>query len=105
MLNWIYLRGPYHVMEWIGQRWNVEVAPKSEVGGNCEACNRLFTTPGIREHIAEAADLMAKEIAGEMTVLDALGCLHPTSVLGLWQNESQVRDDGAGRRRLPLLPA
>lgn len=109
LLNWIFLRGPYAVMEWIGNRWDVAIPPKSEVGGNCEACARLFTTPGIREHVVEAANEMAKSVADEMTVLDALGLLHPTGVLGLWQTESQVYDDGSAdgnlRRRLPLLPA
>jgi Radical SAM superfamily len=107
LLNWIFLRGPYQVMEWIGNRWNVAIPPKSEVGGNCEACARLFTTPGIREHVVEAANEMAKSIADEMTVLDALGLLNPDGVLGLWQKEAQVHDSGSpdGALRGGMLPA
>lgn len=109
LLNWIFLRGPYHVMEWIGNRWKVAIPPKSEVGGNCEACARLFTTPGIREHVVEAANAMAKSIADEMTILDALGLLNPNGVLGLWQTEAQVLDGGSAAGnvagRPPLLPA
>jgi organic radical activating enzyme len=109
LLNWLFLRGPYHVMEWIGNRWNVAIPPKSEVGGNCEACACLFTTPGIRERVVEAANEMAKSIADEMSVLDALGLLNRNGVLGLWQTESQVYDDGSAGanspRPLPLLPA
>ncbi len=109
LLNWIFLRGPYSVMEWIGNRWDIPVPPKAEVGGNCEACARLFTTPDIRDHVNEAATEMAKFIADEITVLDALGLLDPRSVLKLWERESIVVDDGAAggnlRRRLPLMPA
>jgi len=42
----------------------------------------------------EAANEIAKSIADEMTVLDALGPLNMNGVPGSWQTESQVLDDG-----------
>ncbi len=87
----------------------MEIPPKSEVGGNCEACARLFTTPGIREYVEPAVKEMARTIADEITVLDAIGLLNPASLHSLWASDGVISDDGMAsgnvRRRLPLFPA
>jgi hypothetical protein len=52
------------------------------------ACVPVYA-PGISERVVEAANEMAKSIAAEMTILDALGLPNNRNgVLSLWQTES-----------------
>lgn len=90
LLNWLYLRGPYDIIGFIGERFGVDVPAKSDVGGNCEACALLFGTKRIAHHIDAALALKADEIAGELSVLGALDWLEPKSVLSMWGAEGQI---------------
>lgn len=117
LLNWLYLRGPYAIMEYISQEYDVPLPAKSEVGGNCDACNHLFTTPDMLKHIEAATQKKANELSSELHVLDALGLLQPDRLLRLWgpgmvvdDNEvrhvnEQLAPSPAGRTVLPLAPA
>jgi hypothetical protein len=84
LLNWLYLRGPYDIVSFIGRRFDIEVPAKEAIGGNCEACAILFGEKEIASRIDEALALKADEIAGELSVLDALNWLDPGSVLSMW---------------------
>src|ERR1700747_899607 len=42
LLNWLYLRGPYNIMEFIEENFGITIPEKHELGGNCEACSVLF---------------------------------------------------------------
>ena len=86
ILNWIYLRGPYAVMDWISKRYGVAIPPTSEVGGNCEACHRLFTTKEISDKIQEAIAEKLPEIEAELFLLESLGLDSPKHILQLWYN-------------------
>jgi hypothetical protein len=90
LLNWLYLRGPYDIISFIGQRFDVEVPAKEDIGGNCEACAILFGDKAIADRIDEATALKADEIAGELSVLDALDWLDPGSVLSIWHKPGLI---------------
>ena len=90
LLNWLYLRGPYDIISFIGRRFDVEVPAKENIGGNCEACAILFGDKAIAGRIDEATALKADEIAGELSVLDALDWLDPGSVLSMWHKPGLI---------------
>ncbi len=90
LLNWLYLRGPYAIMEWISKRYNIPIIEKEKVGGNCEACRRLFTTKEIADKLPAAITEKAEEIAGELYLLESLGWLEPQAVLNLWKEGSLI---------------
>ncbi|NQU55840.1 MAG: hypothetical protein HQ513_01305, partial [Rhodospirillales bacterium] len=92
LLNWLYLRGPYAAMQYIGTKYGVAIPEKSEIGGNCEACRHLFHDAAISQHLNEATQNKADEIFSELDMLDMLGLLKPQHVLGLWHNAGALLD-------------
>lgn len=92
LLNWLHLRGPYAIMEYISKKFDVEIPPKESLGGNCEACKVLFETPNISRHIARAATNKAEDIGGELAVLQTLGMLNNDEVMKLWSGGSTITD-------------
>jgi uncharacterized Fe-S cluster-containing radical SAM superfamily protein len=90
LLNWLYLRGPYDIVRFIGSTFNTAVPGVDAIGGNCEACAILFGRPEITSHLDEAVALKADELAGELSVLDALGWLDPRAVLSLWNRADHL---------------
>jgi hypothetical protein len=92
LLNWLYLRGPYAIMEYVSARFGVAIPAKESIGGNCEACKLLFETPEVVRHLDEAVALKAAEIEGELGMLAALGWLSPEKLQHLWQDSSLVLD-------------
>lgn len=92
LLNWLFLRGPYALMEQISARSGVAIPAREALGGNCEACKRLFETPEVARHIDEVLRLKAAEIEGELSVLAALGWLTPEKVERLWLQRSLLPD-------------
>jgi organic radical activating enzyme len=90
LLNWLHLRGPYSIMEFIGQQYSVPIPDRSEIGGNCEACKLLFETDEIASHIPDALAIKAKEIGDELDVLAALGWKTPSDVVSLWSDVSTI---------------
>lgn len=80
LLNWIYLQGPYAIMEWISKRYSVTIPNKMEISGNCEACYLLFNTKGIADKIHYALAEKSEEILGELIVLNTLGLLNPIGI-------------------------
>lgn len=87
LFNWLYLRGPYAIMEWISDRYNISIMSKDTISGNCEACQLLFSNKEIAERIPNALKEKATEIASELHVLDALGWLEPEVFMRLWCKE------------------
>lgn len=90
LLNWIFLRGPYAVMEYISQKHNIPIPDKSNVGGNCEACKLLFERKDISKKIPEAISDKAEEINGELHLLETLGLLNEHVIQRLWKSQSRV---------------
>jgi hypothetical protein len=90
LLNWLFLRGPYDIVQFIGDNFAVEIPAERNVGGNCEACAILFGNAAIAQRIDEALALKAHEIAGELSVLQALEWLDPQSVLSLWSRRTHI---------------
>lgn len=109
LLNWLYLRGPYDILEFIHEKYAVQVPSKMEVGGNCEACRHLFLSPEYDPWITKALQDRGSEILGELEILDALGLLAPQDILNfrrpevITQNPLEVEGD-PGRIYLPLYP-
>lgn len=92
LLNWLYLRGPYAIMEHIGERFEIPVPSRNDVGGNCEACRRLFHTPEFATRVEQAATEKSAEISGELELLGTLGMLSPRAIQRLWAESSMVVD-------------
>ena len=92
LLNWIYLRGPYAVMEYISKRYEIPIPEKERIGGNCEACKILFETEALAEKIPDAVAEKEDEVFGEIKLLDMLGFLEPKTILNLWQSDSTVME-------------
>lgn len=104
ILNWLYLRGPYAILEWISKRYCMTIPTKEEIGGNCEACRLLFHTREFRERIYEATVERADEISGELAVLNALGYLESAgSILNLWLDGSTVLDNAQIQKTEPQI--
>jgi hypothetical protein len=91
LLMWLYLRGPYAIMEYISKKSGVHVPSKEEVGGNCEACRRLFHDEQFSREVDAAVQDKAAEIVSELELLEALGMARPRDVLLLWAEKSAVR--------------
>ena len=92
LLNWLYLRGPYAIMEWISKEYNIPIVDNSKIGGNCEACKLLFATPEIREKIPDAIKKKTIEINSELELLQTLGLLRSDYIQSLWIDKSFVTD-------------
>ena len=90
LLNWLFLRGPYSIIEFIGGAFSTQVPERESIGGNCEACKILFETAEISNHLESAVSLKAAEIAGELGVLAALELTSPKDVMTLWADTSLV---------------
>lgn len=89
LLNWLFLRGPYHIIEQLGKRYDLDVPSMNEVGGNCEACRILFHTPKYRDKLDDLVAERVDSISGELILMDALGLLEPgdnTAMLDLWRD-------------------
>jgi len=93
LLNWLYIRGPYAIMDWISKKYNIPIPKAENVGGNCEACKLLFETKEIADKIPDALIEKVNDISDELQVLDALGLLNKREgnmVLDLWMDKSMV---------------
>ena len=86
LLNWLYLRGPYSIIEFIGEHFLIPFPDKTEIGGNCEACKLLFETDEISRHIPDALAIKSPDISGELDVLAAMGWKSPSDVVSLWSD-------------------
>jgi organic radical activating enzyme len=87
LFQWLYLRGPYAIMEWIGEHYSINIPTRDTIGGNCEACKHLFENPAIDALLDEAVAVKAQEIIGEFELLRSLGASDPASILGLWHDQ------------------
>jgi hypothetical protein len=85
LLNWLHLRGPYAIMKWIGDHYNVDVPPEESIGGNCEACKRLFESENYQKHLPAALCEQTDTISSELFLLEQTGLLDPKILFGLWR--------------------
>jgi hypothetical protein len=92
LLNWLFLRGPYSIIEYIGDNFSVPIPLKENIGGNCEACKLLFETPEIANHLDSAVEMKALEIEAETAVLSALGLSGPKEIMNLWADQAIIAD-------------
>lgn len=100
LFNWLYLRGPYAILEWISERYQIPIPPKEDVGGNCEACKILFENKEIDRVLDSVLLERAPEIFGELQLLASLGLAEPKRLMRFWLNSSLVRD----RQALTVAP-
>jgi len=84
LFSWLYLRGPYAILQWLNENYGVEIPPPELVGGNCQACKHLFEDPAIEEILDDALLAKGPEVVGEYRLLESLGAADPLSVVGLW---------------------
>jgi len=103
LLNWLYLRGPYAILEWMSNRYGISIPKKEDVGGNCEACRLLFHKAEYSKKVSDAIAEKADEIGSELAVLAALGFLENGagrggSVMGIWIDGSAFLDNA----RVPM---
>ena len=92
LLTWLYLRGPYAIMEWIGTRFDIPVPMREEIGGNCEACDRLFSHPILPSLLPQVLEEKAREIWDEFELLRSIGFASPRGVLELWAESGMILD-------------
>lgn len=92
LLNWIFLRGPYAIMDWISQRYRIPIIDIKEVGGNCEACHRLFNNKKLMSKIPAALTENPDEIVDEIQLLRNLRILTPETILSLWKDSPTIMD-------------
>lgn len=84
LFNWLHLRGPYALMEYIQKTFNVDIPNIESIGGNCEACKILFETPTINRYIRVSMSQKTEQISSELQVLNSLGLLSSDGIMGLW---------------------
>jgi len=92
LLNWIFLRGPYAIMEWLSKRYRIPIIDIKEVGGNCEACHLLFNNKRLVSKIPYALNENPDEIVDELQLLRNLGIITPEAILSLWKDSSTILD-------------
>lgn len=101
LFNWLYLRGPYALMEYIQRTFNVDIPKLESIGGNCEACKILFETPAINRYIRISMMKKSEQISSELQILDSLGLLSSDGVMGLWTDGKTCVDTGLYRTTSP----
>ncbi len=92
LLNWLHLRGPYAIMEYIGKTYGEAIPLKTSLGGNCEACKVLFESPNISRHIPRAVSEKTDQISGELELLSSLEMLDSAGIMALWSKGATVTD-------------
>ena len=95
LLLWLFLRGPYSLMERIGSQYDVKVPGRDSVGGNCEACRLLFENKDIESKIDAYMSEKAVNLLSELLLLDSLQLLSGNKVVGLWHETALTRIDVA----------
>lgn len=90
LLNWLFLRGPYDLIEFIGEEFGVDIPKRKNIGGNCEACKILFSTPEIEDKIPQAIISKFPQINGELNLLQSLGLLTPKNIQALWSGKTFI---------------
>jgi organic radical activating enzyme len=87
---WLFLRGPYAIMEWIAERYGVALPPRESIGGNCEACKLLFETPAFEEKIDDVMHERMTFLASELILLESLYEMQEFTAVRLWEDRSQI---------------
>lgn len=90
LMIWLYNRGPYAIMQFISDEFGVDLPPKNELGGNCEACERLFQDPNFSRYVDVAVQKRHDSIVGEQAILNVLGIGTPDKIAMIWGKESHV---------------
>ncbi|UEP27018.1 radical SAM protein [Burkholderia sp. B21-007] len=75
LLNWLYVLGPFHLMQKIAQENGMSVPEKGEVAGNCEACRKVLTDPCYTRHLNKTLLANASMVSDYVHTLDAMGSL------------------------------
>lgn len=101
LLNWLNLRGPYAIIQSIGEDFGEIVPEKKSIGGNCEACRILFETPSISRHIDKAVENKKTHISAELELLNSLGLLTSDGIIGLWKDGRAWLDADVSHPRNP----
>ena len=92
LLNWIFLRGPYAIMDWLSKRFRIPIIDIKEVRGNCEACHLLFSNKKLVSKIPYALTENPDEIVDELHLLRNIDILTPDVILSLWKDSSTIID-------------
>jgi hypothetical protein len=92
LLNWLHLRGPYHIMQWLAGRFGLVLPSADSIGGNCEACRRLFESEAYASVLDEGLSTQSESIAHELFVLESVGLHRPANIAELWREASFVGD-------------
>lgn len=95
LLNWLHIRGPYHIMSLIATSKDLNLPNKESIGGNCEACSILFSNPEYSQHIGEIVLENLDLISDEVTLYHELGFLDSSSdyshITTLWSDVHPLR--------------
>jgi len=80
LFTWLYLRGPYAILEWMRDHYGVEIPAPELVGGNCEACKHLFESDAIERVLDEALLSARVEVLGAYRLLESIGAADPDTI-------------------------
>tara|TARA_R110002124_G_scaffold109676_2_gene262752 strand:+ start:17099 stop:18160 length:1062 start_codon:yes stop_codon:yes gene_type:complete len=84
LLLWLHLRGPYDLLTRAAAERGLEPPAAQTIGGNCEACRRLFDADATHGLIDPFLQAHAGTILDEVLLLDSLGLLEPRKLIALW---------------------
>jgi organic radical activating enzyme len=87
---WLFLRGPYAIMEWIAEKYGLELPRREAIGGNCEACKVLFETRAFEEKLDEVMRERMTFLASELLLLESLYAIQEYSAVCLWDDKSRI---------------
>jgi hypothetical protein len=87
---WLFLRGPYAIMQWISEKYGLEIQPRERIGGICEACKLLFETKELEEKIDDVVQERAALLEGELLLLESLYNMNETNAVHLWDDQSKI---------------
>jgi organic radical activating enzyme len=87
---WLFLRGPHAIMEWIGEKYGLEVPRRESIGGNCEACKLLFETRAFDEKLDDVMRERMTFLTSELMLLDCLYEMDEFSTVRLWDDKSKI---------------
>ncbi|KDM90106.1 radical SAM protein [Photobacterium galatheae] len=81
--KWLYLRGPFALLEEIRKKFDVPIPLEEHIGGNCESCQILFGS----EYFGYAVEILkdkAQEIVNEEFLLSSMNMLDAKYTIDLW---------------------
>jgi hypothetical protein len=81
---WLYLRGPYGILEWFKETYDIVIPGRDTVGGNCQACKHLLENEEVEARLDAALAQKMPELWAEFCLLQSLSLSGPREMVSLW---------------------